>query len=471
MLERSALKLLALLMVAGLLVSSPAPPPPVRAQAVAPPLSSWVQLGPAGTVVARAVTAAAACPTIALDARAEPLRVRAHPSTPDYPVLVCEGTIPPGTAAASIEGQPLPLPVPNPRRIVVVGDTGCRMAGDRFQACDDPRAWPFAQVARSAAAWRPDLVIHVGDYNYREAPCPDGNQGCQGSPWGYTWDTINADLFAPAAPLLGAAPWVFVRGNHEVCSRNGSGWFRFLDPRPTPASCQDYTDPYAVPAGRVQLLVLDSANANDLAAPPDQVAAYTPQLAALGAMATSESWLLSHRPFWVFGHAGVQDGVEQLFRDNPTLQAASNNVLPRDVQLVLSGHLHLFELLSFSGGRPPQLVVGMSGTALDPAITTPLSGLEIAGAQVALGATLDRPGYLTAEASAHGWVVTIRDVGGAGLLTCAIEGARAACPAGGPGPGQLPRTGQAGGPPPHLVPLVLAALMLIGSGIARRRAA
>ncbi|MDW4746763.1 metallophosphoesterase, partial [Escherichia coli] len=78
--------------------------------------------------------------------------------------------------------------------------------------------------------------LHVGDYHYRENACPPDVAGCQGSPWGYGWDTWQADLFQPAAPLMAAAPWVLVRGNHEECARAGQGWFRFLDPRPYSAA-------------------------------------------------------------------------------------------------------------------------------------------------------------------------------------------------------------------------------------------
>jgi hypothetical protein len=105
----------------------------------------------------------------------------------------------------------------------------------------------------------PDLVIHVGDYHYREDPCPLGNAGCAGSPWGYGWDVWDADFFTPGAPLLAAAPWIVIRGNHEACGRAGQGWYRFLDPRPLaplgtcddPANDEtaDYTATYAVPLG------------------------------------------------------------------------------------------------------------------------------------------------------------------------------------------------------------------------------
>jgi hypothetical protein len=125
-------------------------------------------------------------------------------------------------------------------------------------------------VATAAASLRPDLVIHVGDYHYRETACPSGNRGCAGSPWGYGWDAWDADLFTPAQALLAAAPWIVVRGNHESCFRAGQGWWRFLDPRPLVPGrdCNDpgndhigdFSDPYAIPlAPDAQFIVFDSS--------------------------------------------------------------------------------------------------------------------------------------------------------------------------------------------------------------------
>ncbi|MGS0757955.1 metallophosphoesterase, partial [Roseateles sp. GG27B] len=140
-----------------------------------------------------------------------------------------------------------------------------------FQDCNDPAAWPFAAVARSAAAKRPDLVVHIGDMHYRESPCPADRSGCSGSAWGYGDDAWQADFFRPAAPLLAAAPWLFVRGNHESCGRAGLGWFRFFDARrwqpqnscvdPQNDSVADFTAPFAVPlTADTQLLVFDTAS-------------------------------------------------------------------------------------------------------------------------------------------------------------------------------------------------------------------
>ncbi|MGH2347860.1 MAG: metallophosphoesterase family protein, partial [bacterium] len=402
-------------------------PNAVNAQTVAGSPIVWVELGPSGAVIARVITTDMTCPHMTLGSTTESMQVRAQPSPPDYPVLVCEATIPSGVASASVGGQALPLPKPSPSRIVVIGDAGCRISADKVQACNDPQAWPFERVANSAAAFQPDLVIHVGDLLYREEACPVGNAGCVGSPFGYNFAAMNADFFTPAAALLRAAPWVFTRGNHELCSRNGAAWFRLFDPRPMPANCQDFTDPYAIAAGDIQLLLFDSSIANDLEAQPDQVAIYAPQFAALHNLAQGDAWLLTHRPMWSFGHAGIKDGVEELFRDNPTLQAASQNALPSHVQLVLSGHIHLLELLSFSGGRPPQFVVGNSGTLLDPTITTPLPGLEIAGATVTTGPVIGQFGFLTMERSGRDWIVTARDVNGAPQFTCTLSGAGLTC--------------------------------------------
>ena len=217
-----------------------------------------------------------------LGTESQRMYVRAQPDSARFPVRVCETILAPGTTSAAVEGHALPMPRHNPRRIVVIGDTGCRLKEPRaFQACHDAQAWPFARIARSAARWQPDLVIHVGDNLYREAPCPVGNAGCVGSPWGDNWRTWEADFFAPAAELLRAAPWVVARGNHEVCSRSGYGWFRFLDPQFPALGCQHYTPPYRVPLGDLQLL--DARHGQCAGRPPPAgiVAFYAAQFEAL----------------------------------------------------------------------------------------------------------------------------------------------------------------------------------------------
>jgi hypothetical protein len=214
---------------------------------------------------------------------------------------------------------------------------------------------------------------------------------------------------------------VFLRGNHETCARGGEAWFRVLYPLPMPPTCVDYTEPYKIPLGGVDLLVLDSSIANDFAIPPDQVAAFTAQFEALRQMVTGDSWLVTHKPLYVFGHAGVQNGFEQLFIDQEVLQAASANDFPAAIRLLIGGHVHLFETLSFGQGRPPQLVVGNSGTQLDPLVMTPLPGLEIAGLEVTSGGNLSEFGFVTLQRYWRRWTATLRDVEGAPILRCLLR--------------------------------------------------
>lgn len=371
---------------------------------------SWTALGPGGQAIVRVVSTAKACPALQVNAERVPLRVRAYPAPPDFPVLICEAALSPDAVSVTMDGRQLPLLSRAPEKIVILGDTGCRMKNTLVQACNDPHAWPFARIARSAAAWKPDLVLHVGDYFYRDSPCPSGNTACAGNPWGDTWAAAQADFFAPAEPLLRAAPWIFVRGNHEECQRTGNAWFRLLDPRPLPQECTDQTEPYIVPIGERTLFVLDTTTAHDLRAAPETVAHFATQLAALAEH--RPVWLLSHKPFWAFGTRGQAQGRDVLFRTNPTLQAAVRQGLPDGIELVLSGHLHTTEFLTFMQGEPHQFVVGNGGALLDPPLATELVGLDIADRTVSQAETLTGFGYVTLERGKEGWAITPRDTAG-----------------------------------------------------------
>ena len=386
--------------------------------------AGWVELGPGRTALVRAITEAGVCPDVRVDGVDKAMNERAAPTPPDYAVLTCQKSLNPQAERIKLAGRRLRPPQRRPQRIAVVGDTGCRLAAPtHFQACNDPAQWPFEQVAESVAGWRPQLIVHVGDYLYREDPCPAGIAGCAGSPYGYNWPTWDADFFTPAAPALGAAPWLFLRGNHELCSRGGVGWFRFLDPRPMPSSCQDITDPYAVGVGRMRLLVLDSSNASDFA--PFNPAPYVSQFAALDEMVGSRrAWLLTHRPLW--GLAATMMGASFAVT-NETLELASSNSLPGRVRLVLSGHLHAAEVLGFAGGRAPQLVAGNGGTQLDAQITAPIVGTIAAGAMIVDAEYESQFGFFTFARRPGGWAVRVRDVDGNVISRCPLVDKSAAC--------------------------------------------
>src|SRR5579871_6459037 len=165
---------------------------------------AWVEVGEGGATFARVIVASsAACPSISLDGVEQAMAPRLP--VPQGFLPACEAAIPAAAASAQVNGQKLVVPKPDPSRIVVFGDTGCRIKGAQIQDCNNPDTWPFPSVAAQAAAASPDLMIHVGDYLYREDMCPASKRDfCGGTPSGDNWETWNADFFTPAAKLLAA---------------------------------------------------------------------------------------------------------------------------------------------------------------------------------------------------------------------------------------------------------------------------
>ena len=425
---------------------------------------AFVLLGPDGQAVARAITAAATCPAIAIDGgRPAPMALRAaaatlpaRPTAYDkdntvpaaFPVTVCDAPLPAGAVRAFIGTRELPMPKPHPRKILLIGDTGCRMkaAGDtsQYQACNDPQQWPFAAIARAAAAQAPDAVIHVGDYHYRETACPPGNAGCAGSPYGFSWSSWEPDFFAPGAPLLAAAPWILLRGDHETCDRGGQGWWRLLDPRPLaprqdcndPANdgIGDYSEPYAVPLGGDTLFVVfDSAVVgNDkLKATDPQFQRYRAQLEqafALGA-ARPNAFFMNHQP--ILGYNS--DGQPKAQPGNAALQSVLDAIVPTvlfppNVQAVLSGHVHMMQIVSFATPQPPIFIPGNGGTELVPDFTGfPPDDTPVPGAVVASLLHTASFGFMTMERAASGWTITAFDRTGRPQTTCTLFARKASC--------------------------------------------
>jgi hypothetical protein len=425
------------------------------------PVTSYVLLGEDGARVARVITPEAVCPSLRLDGGAVAMaprapaqtvvqRVTTWPASLSKPSvfdgLVCEATIPAGVKTASVGERILPLPPTVIRRIVVIGDTGCRITPSVQETQDcGPKGYPFARVAASAARWKPDLVVHVGDFIYREIPCPGPKAGCAGSVWGYGADAWRADFFTPAEPLLTAAPLALARGNHETCVRAGQGWWRYLDPRPYVAGrdCNDpagdgvgdFTDPYAVPLGDgAQLIMFDSAATTNkpLPATDPRAIRYRDNYAAIARLAAAQphSILVNHHPILGFGARQGADGKISVFAGNGGLQSVFGGFGPRfvpaGVDLSLAGHIHLWEAVGFSSDHPAQIIAGFSGTKEDtlpmPA-SPPVEAALAEGAVVkAFSAWTDGFGFMTMQRRGPaGWDIQVRDVDGGVVNTCRLR--------------------------------------------------
>lgn len=368
-------------------------------QALSP---AWVELGDGGRAMVRIVVSAPGdCPSVQIDGRTQAMSLRLP--VPDGFRPACELAIPPDVKTASVNGRPLALPQSDPARIVAFGDTGCRVKGARVQDCNDPAKWPFEQVAARSAAEKPQLMIHLGDYLYRANACPAGSEAlCGGTPSGDNWDAWNADFFTPAAPLLTAVPWAFTRGNHEVCEQTWRGWFYYLDPHPWTGTCQKYPAPYLIKLGAFELAVIDSSAVAEDTADEDQIKEYTAQLKSLH---PTNAWLADHHPFWGFKNDAA-GGAPKLL--SVPLEEAWNRSSPGGIRLILSGHVHLFEFLTFDNGWPPQLVAGEGGTDLGMPIETSVDGRPVHGASVVMSRNLHEFGYILFTKNGELWNLALK---------------------------------------------------------------
>jgi hypothetical protein len=368
------------------------------------------------------------------------MNVRAAPGAIEiFPDLVCEFLVPPGTSNAAIYDQALPLPHQALGTIAVLGDTGCRLRATeadpadsddddgKFQDCNIGAKWPFSLLAESVAAARPDLVIHVGDYLYRESPCPTNDLGCTGSPYEDRWATWKADFFAPAAPLLQGAPWIMVRGNHEGCKRAGMGYFRYLHPTrardQAALRCIDMVPFYTLKIGSQSFVILDSSDAADTC--PKKGCKSGPYVEQFSNMNPAPgTWLVTHRPIW-----GLKNKNVTL---NATLQGALGRwqgKLPPGFALALAGHIHLWEVLTFDDQRSPQFVLGNSGTSLAHKIKQPLAGQKIGNAKVSFGRSEHEWGYTLFRRSpdAANWTATYYGINGDTKFSCRVLATAVSC--------------------------------------------
>lgn len=411
--------------------------------------ANYVILGqsPAGknVVIARTVIdPALSCPSVSAPGKRMPsitMNTRENPN--HFAVIVCEALI-----SFDIQYQLnfadksvlLPVAKSNPKHITVYGDTGCKSS-----VCDNGQpAQPFKDLADSGAKTKPDVVLHMGDYNYRGTggqitfATPKGPQAqwpydagddlsdaehcgqTPGAPY-YSqsdsrsnhpdlWQYWRDDLFQSAKNLMAAAPFIVARGNHELCSRAGPGYFYFLDPHsnlvkgqqqlncPVPDVTKDamansvQIPNYVVQFKKLDIAVLDSANACDSFTDTPFTTVYTKAFSYLATQvkAKKPTWLISHRPIWATQAYDGDKSTGCTNNDkygciNQMMQQAINNqptgALPPSINLVLTGHMHKFESVSFGAkaNRPANIIVGSSGVSLAGEQPNPAAKISIDG--------------------------------------------------------------------------------------------
>jgi len=201
---------------------------------------AWVQYVDNGDLVARVITEHQKCPQIIIDGKAKAMNLRVALKQDD--IIVCEHKVNP-TSKVMLHSKALKLPPERVNRFIVIGDTGCESSffdpEHRKQKCD-PENWPFKELADKVAGLKPDFVIHVGDYIYRNKYT---NPEDKIKNTAMQWQFFKEDFFDPARKLLETTPMLLMRGNHESCKLAGDGWFYFLSPQQY-TKCQQYTPSY-----------------------------------------------------------------------------------------------------------------------------------------------------------------------------------------------------------------------------------
>jgi hypothetical protein len=316
----------------------------------------------------------------------------------------------------------------------------------------------------AAARTRPDLVIHLGDYHYREycdnpALCAPSRD--KGVVIGYDWAGWNADFFVPASPLLAAAPWVVVRGNHENCDRGGAGWMRFLSPLPYQA-CGNQSYKSAShsllannlhgrrlshrPRQRLTLVVADNAGHEDYLPAASHPTGWRDLpngrcRPCTRIAPTPPVWLLIHRPIWydllppltepnalqavLAGYAAGQRSV-RLRRPRARLQTinfaptADPGQLPDGTAGAGDRRRQRHPARSLRSAIAPYEGQGGAGSKerAQP------DGLLYDGVAASSGILLNRYSFLLLERDDAGWAGTLLDPDGQPISRCRLHGER-----------------------------------------------
>jgi hypothetical protein len=176
-----------------------------------------------------------------------------------------------------------------------------------------------------------------------------------------------------------------------------------------------------VALGTFELVMLDSASVSANILNEEQAALYAAQLASLH---PRHAWLADHHPFWGM-RADLDIGKPAPV--SPTLAEAWERSSPKGIDLILSGHVHLFELFSYDHGRPTQLVAGDGGTNLAEPLEGSLPEAAARGASMVSSQSQRQFGYSLLTRHGKTWDLTLKNRVRRILENCTIPNGRASC--------------------------------------------
>ncbi len=384
---------------------NPEPPPASGPATFAMSLVVPKEISASGLLARAAVAGPATCPdlvvTIAGESKALTMAERKPGQTTKGhfdSLISCNREIPANATSASVNGESIPSAMPKEvSSIATMGDTGCRVGSNGSQNCNSPSEWPLNRNAQQIITAEPDLLILTGDYYYRLAACPKGDEDkCGGSPPppgdvdGAFLDSAAGwedDFFKPLQPVFSQLPLLILRGNHETCVEAGNGYMLYLDTQPGNAtSCAPQPDsdgklkaPRILESARsleltltdnkkLRLASVDTSNSIDVAVTPWwKRLAKQFEIAQTFAKGADEAILLSHRPLLGLTSKDLPKSDAPGWTPWLSLDATAGSRGKLDpYSLMLSSHQHLLQMVQVPSA-PPQFIIGGGGTTLDPA--------------------------------------------------------------------------------------------------------
>ncbi len=149
------------------------------------------------------------------------------------------------------------------------------------------------------------------------------------------------------------------------------------------------------------------------------------------------SILVEHHPILGFAPVkgdggGVQVKVSELGTQSVLKDLHPQRLLDPQIQLVLAGHVHLFEAITFTTDHPMQIVTGNGGSSPDvdlPAVL-PAQATPYAAATIDHFNSTSRSGFMTMERSSavsNNWVIKSWDQHGQLMTTCTVSSGSKVC--------------------------------------------
>ena len=185
-----------------------------------------------------------------------------------------------------------------------------------------------------------------------------------------------------------------------------------------------------------QLIVFDSslAGVRPLATTDPMYVKYRAQLERAFALAGRRpgTFFMNHHPILAFAANPVRPDAP--YPGNAALQSVLGAIqptvlFPPNVQALLAGHFHVFEVVSFSTPHPTQIVTGNGGDLLDASLPSPLPAgtMPAPGAVVASIVAIDRFGFMTMQRDGARWRMVANDARGMPMTSCTLFERRASC--------------------------------------------